>query len=50
MLCTKINIAKQLDAADEERFACRIAKDYVLAPMGMAAGGFAVLMYVVRWW
>ena len=50
MKFTKMTVTGQLNAAGADRFARRIAVAYVLAALGIAAGGLAGLVLAIRWW
>lgn len=47
MKFTKMTVTGQLDAAGADRFARRLAAAYVLAAIGVTAGG---LIVAIRWW
>ncbi|WP_155895501.1 hypothetical protein [Comamonas aquatica] len=50
MKFTKMTLTGQLDAAGADRFARRLATAYVLASIGITAGGLGALIVAIRWW
>ena len=50
MKFTKMTVTGQLDAVGADRFARRLAAAYVLAAIGVTAGGLGALIVAIRWW
>jgi hypothetical protein len=51
MKLSKMNITGQLDSAGAEKFAACVGIAYVIAAIGAACGGVAMLIWATRgWW